>query len=610
MSHQNSSNSVVLSQSQNEASETGVMCTPVTDVALPATGHGTPLPNNDPHLKGDDAPAAPADGHPLFKSGTFERESFDSRYEGVVAVSFKIHTDTEVVVDPENSINPAAARRSAAATVNVIDSKVFHDGVPHEIRTCFYGKSLNQFKDLAAEVCERYAPGMYKMVLHSEVHPNLTWKATVGRSKSFVLQDQSAWFEFVDHLSQSRARRASLLIHTESSKLTAKKKAQANAASKLINATNGPAAVAIELAQANERLANIADISDNLLVTQASEKRVALHVLTAELFNHYAESGNAGGDGVVLVAPWDPNFHYRFTLHDAFIWAKAIQRNEATKHMPPNISEYRSEIAKTRVVHPGMKLKDRLKLRLPNLTTKVTNKRKCHLSPSRKRGSSYESPSRKGGKNQMLTLVTSRRQKIIKLEQSGKSVTKQIPPGSPTKNRPSSSQTRLYGSLGGNPPGSPNKNRHVFLGGNSNARIDKFNIKLEKDDDKYIVNSEGFEPPPGTFMYLSDRAETEDWYSSADTDEIECLKEHEALLDTFVKECGVTKNYSDTRNLLINSGIKSWVDLVPSVKMTETALIELGVTRELAGRLLAKAQERHNTLSDFVQLVDFVQLEI
>ncbi|KAH9824134.1 hypothetical protein DFH28DRAFT_879433, partial [Melampsora americana] len=178
------------------------------------------------HLKGDDAPAAPADGHPLFKTGSFERDSFDQRYEAVVAVTFKIHTDTKVVVDPENSIHPAAARRSAAATVNVIDSKVFHDGVPYEIRTCLYGKSLKQFKDLAAQVCERYAPGMYKMVLHSEVHPSLTWKATVGRSKAFVLQDQATWFEFVEQLSQSRARRASLLIHTESLKLTAKKKAQ------------------------------------------------------------------------------------------------------------------------------------------------------------------------------------------------------------------------------------------------------------------------------------------------------------------------------------------------------------------------------------------------
>jgi hypothetical protein len=144
----------------------------------------------------------------------------------VVAVTFKIHTDTEVVVVPENSINPAPARRSAAATVNVIDSKVFHDGVPHEIRTCLYGKSLNQFKEMAAEVCERYAPGMYKMVLHSEVATSLTWKATVGRSKSFVLQDHNKWFEFVDLLSKSRGRRATLLIHTESSKLTAKKKAQ------------------------------------------------------------------------------------------------------------------------------------------------------------------------------------------------------------------------------------------------------------------------------------------------------------------------------------------------------------------------------------------------
>ncbi|KAH9818935.1 hypothetical protein DFH28DRAFT_887496 [Melampsora americana] len=475
------------------------------------------------HLKGDDAPAAPADGHPLFETGSFERELFDNRYEAVVAVKFKIHTDTKVVVDPATSIHPAPAHRCAAATVNVIDSKVFHDGVPYGIRTCLYGKSWNQFKDLAAQLCEQYTPGMYKMVFHSEVHRSLTWKATVGRSKTFVLQDKPTRFEFVEHLSQSRARRASLLIHTESLKLTAKKKAQ------LINATNGPGAVEIELAQANEQLA-----------------QVALHVLTAKLFHHYAEAGNAGGNGVVLVAPWDPNFHYRFTLHDAFIWAKAMQRNEATKHMPPNISEYRSEIAKTRVFHPGMKLKDRLKLRLPDLTTKVTNRSKLHGSPSKKTASTYGSPSRTGGKNQMLTKWSSRRQKLVKLEKSGEFLIHFF----------------FFCS--------------VFF---SMQRLTPFDL------------------PQGTFAYPSDQAKSEVEYSSANTDEIECLKEHEALLDSFVKECGVTKKYGDTRNLLIKSGIKSWVDLVPSVKMTQAVLIDLGVTRELAGCLLAKAQERHESLT-------------
>jgi hypothetical protein len=86
--------------------------------------------------------------------------------------------------------------------------------------------------------------------------------------------------------------------------------------------------------------------------------------------------------------------------------------------MPPNIGEYRSEIAKTRVIHPGMKLKDRLKLRLPDLTTKVSNKTKSHGSPSKKR-SSYGSPSRKGGKNEMLTELSARRHKFIKSEKSG-----------------------------------------------------------------------------------------------------------------------------------------------------------------------------------------------
>ncbi|KAH9807450.1 hypothetical protein DFH28DRAFT_938543 [Melampsora americana] len=497
------------------------------------------------HLQGADAPAESPDGCPLFRAGTFERDQYDRANEVVLQILFKIHTESEVVIlNPADktatsfaSTKVAPGRRSAGTAVNVIDSKVFNDGVPHELRVCLYGKSLNQFRDLCAEMCERYAPGMYQMVLNSDVAAHLTWKATVGRTTpTFVLQDHLKYFEYVAALMKSRGRRGTILIYTESSKLAAKKKAQASAAQKLIASTNGPVAVHAELSQANKRL-------------EASQKLVALHQMTAELFHQHAEVGNAGGDGVVLVAPWDPDFHYRFTLADAYIWAESIQKGEATKHMPPDNAKYRTEILKTRVLHPGLKLKDRLKLRFPPPRKyEIKASTEYHASPRKKKipGPSRKplfaadwSPSKPGGQFANL--------------------------GSPVRHR----------------------------------------VKMEPADDGVDIKvsttnncedtSDGFMPPHQKSFILTDNyySEEEDELSSADTDKIECLKEHEALLDDFVKECGVTRNYDRTRNILINSGIKSWIDLVPSLKMTAAVLMERGIERQLAGRMLEKAEARH-----------------
>ncbi|KAH9808171.1 hypothetical protein DFH28DRAFT_936428 [Melampsora americana] len=81
--------------------------------------------------------------------------------------------------------------------------------------------------------------------------------------------------------------------------------------------------------------------------------------------------------------------------------------------------------------------------------------------------------------------------------------------------------------------------------------------------------------------------------SSANSDSIEVLKEHETFLEDFVTECGVTKNYNQRQNLLINSGITTWIDLVPRLKMTEAILIDHGVTHKLALCILVKAEGPH-----------------
>ncbi|EGF97562.1 uncharacterized protein MELLADRAFT_84862 [Melampsora larici-populina 98AG31] len=186
-----------------------------------------------PHLTGANAPATLVDMGPLHPVGTADRDQFDRAHQVVVQVTFKIHPGNEVVVtEPEESANSTSskaptARRSVGTTVNVIDSKVFNDGVVIEWRGCLVGLSLNQFKERCGEICERYAPGMQQMVLNSEVAPNLSWKASVGRtSPSFVLVDHLKFFDFVNSLTKSRTRWATLLIHNECSKAVGKKKAQ------------------------------------------------------------------------------------------------------------------------------------------------------------------------------------------------------------------------------------------------------------------------------------------------------------------------------------------------------------------------------------------------
>ncbi|KAH9820704.1 hypothetical protein DFH28DRAFT_953020 [Melampsora americana] len=367
---------------------------------------------------------------------------------------------------------------------------------------------------------------------------------------------------------KSRARRGILLIYTESSKLAAKKKAQ-GASYQLIASTNGPVAVHAELCQANERL-------------EASQKLVALHQMTAELFHQHAEVGNAGGDGVVLVAPWDPDFHYRFTLADAYIWAESIQKGEASKHMPPNNAKYCAEIAKTRVLHPGLKLKDRLKLRFPP-TPK--DKVKVSVSASR-RLSGIGSPQKMCRQATYVASPTNRRFKVQ--------------PNASAQNLGlvGSSRKRLFQA-----DVSPSKQGGKRFNLGSPVR---HAIKMEPDVDavdvkistayKKEATSDGIVPPADNKLFILTngyKSEEVDEMSSADSDEIECLREHEALLDNFVKECGVTRKYDRTRNLLINSGIKSWIDLVPSVKMTAAALMERGIERQLAGRMLDKAEACH-----------------
>ncbi|KAH9807254.1 hypothetical protein DFH28DRAFT_938926 [Melampsora americana] len=68
---------------------------------------------------------------------------------------------------------------------------------------------------------------------------------------------------------------------------------------------------------------------------------------------------------------------------------------------------------------------------------------------------------------------------------------------------------------------------------------------------------------------------------------------HEAALENFLYVCGVAPEDINTRMGLAEARVESWTDLIPSVQMTEGHLVMQGIDRNVAGKLLARAQSCH-----------------
>ncbi|EGG01024.1 uncharacterized protein MELLADRAFT_92745 [Melampsora larici-populina 98AG31] len=217
--------------------------------------------------------------------------------------------------------------------------------------------------------------------------------------------------------------------------------------------------------------------------------------------------------------------------------------------MPPNTREFRAEITKTQVMHPGMKLKDRLKLKYQPGTSFSSSS----TSNSHQVQGSGESPFKNGANLTQESCPFLDNGKRFKQESSDPQLLK-----SPSKQ-------------GG---------KREVLGTVTNLH----HKKMKKE-----LNSAVFSKTKNSEMCSK--------MSSANLDELELLHEHEALFDKFVKECGVTTNYAKTRNIMIKSGYKSWTDLVPSLKMTEHTLVECVICSDLCSVMLDKSQASHNKIN-------------
>ncbi|KAH9812900.1 hypothetical protein DFH28DRAFT_898045, partial [Melampsora americana] len=455
---------------------------------------------------------------PLFLPGTDARIAFDRTHEVTIAVVFKIHTNSaEELAAPIPPKVPNGRRTSGPPKVPLVDSKTFNNGDPIELKTCPYGKSLNDMKKLCATLCEEYAPLMEQLLLNSPLAPVVEWKGVVGRTK-VILDGHIGWFEFANLMLKAKKKKFSIMILNDNEAMKAQKKAQ-----KLIATAAGTAPGDQEIEEA--------------------EKLVKLHETTAAIYHQHAEQSN-GGDGVVLVAPWDPLFQYRFTLRCAFIWAKAIEQKLATIHMAPNTQEYRAEMAKSRVFHRSMRVQDRVQQRLAARRA-ARSTRPSFGKPSQE----SHSPTPRGGQATCLVISSSDPDPDVKTSIEVKG------------------QKHLASNLG-------------------------FPILDVKPKVAELEHGKPTDPFLLWATIVLDASDTSDTSDGLDSGE-EGRAPHEAGLENFLYTCGVGPEDLNTRFGLAEAGVECWQDLIPSLHMTEGILTMKGVDREIAGRLLARAQARH-----------------
>ncbi|KAH9821583.1 hypothetical protein DFH28DRAFT_1186738 [Melampsora americana] len=478
--------------------------------------------------EGPDAPARFSSGA-LFRAGTDSRKLFDKAHEVSLAVVFKIYTNNANTVAPMPP-NVTNGRRISASKAKVVDSKTFNNGDPIEIKLCLYGKSLNDLKKICADLCEKYAPMIQHLLLTSELAPDLIWKGVIGRTK-IPLSSHTGWFEFVDLLDKYKTKKGSIMILNVNDDILAKKNAEVSAAKKLIASAAGPEPASQELEAAQSRIA-------------AADKLVRLHETTARIYHHNAEQAT-GGDGVILTAPWDGTFHYRLTLRAASVWAQAVEDQITTVFMAPDIPAYRAEMMKSRVFHRAMRVDDRVQQRLATRRASRSTRSFFPKLP--------KSPTPAGGKGNCLVISDSEtdsdHQGIVKKE-------------------PLSSFKRAGSPCKRVVPLMPKLERKASL------PKDLLGTGLSKRDDLWIDEDQP----------VSDDSDT--------SDGIEVISSHEAALENFLYVCGVAPEDINTRMGLAEAGVESWTDLIPSLQMTEGHLVMQGIDRNVAGKLLARAQAR------------------
>ncbi|KAH9811849.1 hypothetical protein DFH28DRAFT_931521 [Melampsora americana] len=263
---------------------------------------------------------------------------------------------------------------------------------------------------------------------------------------------------------------------------------------------------------------------------EEAEKLVKLHETTAAIYHQHAEQSHGG-----------------------------IEQKLATIHMPPDTQEYRAEMAKSRVFHRSMRVEDRVQQR-------VAARRAARSSRSffGKAHKDSNSPTPRGGQAVCLVISSSDPDPDVNTlteHKSRKGIDATASVSKPDVDvKPKLPSTRF---------GIPIQD-----------------TKPKLPEPHYATNG-----AKGNTIVLdgSDTSDTSDGIDSFDKGN----ESHEAALENFLYSSGVAPEDVTTQFGLAEAGVECWQDLIPSVQMTEGTLTVKGVDREVAGRLLARAQARH-----------------
>ncbi|EGG10374.1 uncharacterized protein MELLADRAFT_103417 [Melampsora larici-populina 98AG31] len=146
-------------------------------------------------------------------------DSMDSVLEDAPAVEDGPDTEgqTSEVEEPDSD------------NTTIVDSADLSEA-QQSIRVTLYGKSLNEFKLLCGEACDKIYEGMKHVVLTSNIAQDLIWQGQVGTTK-LTLDSFSAFVQFVDRVNRSHCKLGDVLIRSPNA---AEKKKQAEARAALL----------------------------------------------------------------------------------------------------------------------------------------------------------------------------------------------------------------------------------------------------------------------------------------------------------------------------------------------------------------------------------------
>ncbi|KAH9815023.1 hypothetical protein DFH28DRAFT_1166735 [Melampsora americana] len=517
---------------------------------IPLTGHMSNLFELPDERVGDDQGATSIGQNPLHRPGTPACIQFDLKNQMSIEVRFKIYTPTAVDIPmPSQSTNKVGAGKKPAKStkLNLLNSRKIKSKY-FEINSCFFGKSLNEFKTIVADACENFQTGMKIIILNRDFMPELKWKANVGRLKQ-VLKSVVQWQAFVSALEKSIKKHGVVQSAIE----------------KLIEQTNGGG-------EKNHE-------SKMPSYTSWQTKSLAKLVLVATLVATVR----------FLSVPWDLTFCYRLTYTVGWIWAKGVMANIATQHLPPNTQEFNQEIKKTvKGTSMGVSTPARQ-------STRVNKSSEIDSKPDLKKPTS----------KQIIDLTKLSDEKPILKKHTDKCIITDF--FKPIESNPDLKKVKIEESKPDLKKINIENFFFIYVLEPGNLIDDPMYLLSDTEShvsDSKIEESTIHEGTKTNEIKVEDSKIDPTKFDQSNDKESEVNIEilptyHSVEMELFLVGCKILYEDDPTCSILKEAGFISWTDLLPSVQMTETTLTCKGIDCQIASRLMEEAKARYYTNCKF-----------